>query len=174
MALEFGVYPGSTLQTIAKAREGRGVYGFDSFEGLPEHWRAGFPAGTFGGDMLRDGVPQVPGAELVVGWFSDTLPTFLAEHPGPVAFLHVDADLYSSTRTIFEHVGPRLQVGSVIVFDEFFNYAGWEDGEYRAWLEFIAETGWRFDYEAYTVDNEQVAVRLTDVGVQEVTADKTV
>nr|WP_229686425.1 class I SAM-dependent methyltransferase [Longimycelium tulufanense] len=157
MALEFGVYTGTTLKIIAQAREGKEVYGFDSFQGLPEGWRSGFPAGMF----TVDGLPDVPGAELVVGWFDDTLPAFLAEHQGPVAFLHVDADLYSSTRTVLEQVGPRLQPGSVIVFDEFFNYPGWQCHEYRAWQEYVAKTGVRFKYEAYTIDNEQVVVRVT-------------
>ena len=35
------------------------------------------------------------------GWFEDTVPAFLAARPGvPVAFLHADADLYSSTATV--------------------------------------------------------------------------
>ena len=34
MAVEFGVYTGTTLSIIAAAREGELVYGFDSFEGL--------------------------------------------------------------------------------------------------------------------------------------------
>ncbi|WP_436493169.1 class I SAM-dependent methyltransferase [Actinokineospora sp. HUAS TT18] len=157
LALEFGVYTGTTLKIIATARGGEGVYGFDSFEGLPSDWRAGYPAGAF----RTDGLPEVPGADLVVGWFDDTLPAFLAEHPGPVDFLHVDGDLYSSAKTVLELVGPRLRVGSVIVFDEFFNYAGWRDHEFKAWLEYVEATGVEFRYEAYTTDNEQVVVRIT-------------
>lgn len=106
--------------------------------------------------MLPAGVPRVPGAELVPGWFDETLPLFLEEHPGPVAFLHIDADLYSSARTVLELVGPRLHTGSVIVFDEFFNYQGWE--------EYVKTTEWQYCYEAFTVDNEQVVIRLTDTG----------
>ncbi len=121
MALEFGVHTGGTLGVIARARGGQLVYGFDSFEGLPEHWRPGFPAGTFAlGDL-----PDVPGAEIVPGWFAEVLPGFLAVHPGPVDVVHLDADLYSSTAAVLHQVGPRLRPGSVIVFDEYFNYPGW-------------------------------------------------
>lgn len=158
MALEFGVYSGTTLKTIAAARSDGGVYGFDSFEGLPTAWRAGFPAGTFDVDEL----PDVPGAELIVGWFDDTLPGFMAAHPGPVAFLHADADLYSSTVTILDHVGPRLRSGSVIVFNEYFNYPGWEQHEHRAWQEYVARSGVRFRYDAYTMNNEQVVAVITE------------
>jgi hypothetical protein len=157
MALEFGVFTGTTLKIIAAGRDGGGVYGFDSFDGLPENWRAGFDVGAFG----IDAPPEVPGAELVVGLFEDTLPGFLAAHPGAVDLLHVDADLYSSAVTVLELVGPRLRPGSVIVFDEFFNFPGWEEHEARAWREYVAAHGTAFRYEAYTLDHEQVVVRIT-------------
>ncbi|TDQ60743.1 putative O-methyltransferase YrrM [Actinomycetospora succinea] len=157
LALEFGVYSGTTLRAIAASRADGRVHGFDSFQGLPEHWRAGFGAGTF--DDAEP--PEVPGAELVVGWFADTLPGFLAEHPEPVDLLHLDADLYSSTATVLEHVGPRLRPGSVVVFDEYLNHPGWEDGEHRAWSEFVAQAGVDFTYEAFTHDHEQVVVVVT-------------
>ncbi|MEJ2870394.1 class I SAM-dependent methyltransferase [Actinomycetospora sp. OC33-EN08] len=157
MALEFGVYSGTTLRQIARARGGSEVYGFDSFEGLPEDWRAGFRAGTF----AVDSIPEVEGAELVVGWFSETLPAFLDAHPGPVDLLHLDADLYSSTATALGLVGPRLHPGSVIVFDEYLNHPGWQDGEHRAWREFVAAADVEFVYEAFTHDSEQVVVVVT-------------
>jgi hypothetical protein len=159
MALEFGVYEGRTLGVIAASRRNQEVFGFDSFQGLPEDWRSGLPAGTFATDNL----PDIPGAELVVGMFADTLPDFLADHPGPVSFLHMDADLYSSAVTIFKHVGPRLRPGSVIVFDEYFNYPGWQRHEHRAWQEFVAAGALEFEYVAYTGNNEQVAVVITKV-----------
>ncbi len=156
MALEFGVYTGTTLKIIA-SRRAAGVYGFDSFDGLPENWRVGFDSGTFG----MDAPPQVAGAELVVGLFDRSLPAFLAVHPGPVDVLHIDADLYSSAATVLCHVGPRLRPGSVVVFDEFFNYPGWEAHEARAWAEYAATHRLGFRYEAYTLDNEQVVLQLT-------------
>jgi predicted O-methyltransferase YrrM len=156
MALEFGVYSGSTLAVIAKLRDGD-VYGFDSFEGLPEDWRSTFAAGTFAVDEL----PRVPGAELVVGWFDETLPDFLDDHEGSIALLHVDGDLYSSAKTVLDLCGPRLIEGSIVIFDEYFNYPGWEQHEHRAWQEWVERTGTAFTYEAYTADDEQLVVRIT-------------
>ena len=52
IALEFGVASGNTLRTIA-ARGGREVYGFDSFDGLPEAWLNGMPAGAFAATTCR-------------------------------------------------------------------------------------------------------------------------
>lgn len=157
LALEFGVASGTTLRIVADVLGAKHpVFGFDVFTGLPETWRSGFPAGEF----AQDAPPEVPGAELVPGLFADTLPGFLAAHPGDVAFVHLDADLYSSTTTVLDLLEDRLVPGSVLVFDEFFNYPGWQQHEYRAWTEFVARTGVAFEYLAYTADNEQVVVQL--------------
>ncbi len=159
MALEFGVASGTTLGIVAERLRpaGHEVFGFDVFTGLPEAWRSGFPAGEF----AQAAPPTVPGAEVVVGLFEDTLPGFLADHPGPVAFAHLDADLYSSTATVLRLIGDRLRPGSVLVFDEFVNYPGWQQHEYRAWTEFVERSGLGFEYLAYTGDHEQVVVRVT-------------
>ena len=154
--LEFGVASGATLRVIAEHGRAGAVHGFDSFEGLPEHWRSGFGVGAFAAEQL----PDVPGAELVVGLFDQTLPGFLAEHDQPVAFLHLDADLYSSTRTVLTALAPRMRAGTVLVFDEYFNFPGWEEHEHRAWTEFVEETGLQFEYLGFTADDEQVSLRL--------------
>lgn len=159
LALEFGVATGTTLRIIVESLPGRDVHGFDVFSGLPEDWRTGFSTGAF----AQESLPDVPGAELVVGMFEDTLPVFLTVHLGPVALLHVDADLYSAAVTVFEHVGPRLVAGSIVVFDEYFNYPGWQGGEHRAWSEFVERTGIEFAYLGYTFDNEQLVVEITRV-----------
>ncbi|MDV6209724.1 TylF/MycF/NovP-related O-methyltransferase [Rhodococcus erythropolis] len=158
MALEFGVASGTTLRIVAEAfteREGT-VAGFDVFSGLPETWRTGFPVGEF----AQESIPEVPGAQLVPGLFEDTLPSFLNDESDPVAFLHLDADLYSSTKTVLDLLGDRLVPGSIVVFDEFFNYPGWQQHEYRAWTEFVTRTGISFEYLGYTVDNEQVIAKI--------------
>jgi hypothetical protein len=157
LVLEFGVASGTTLRHIVEELPGREIFGFDVFTGLPEAWRPGFPAGMF----AQDAVPDVPGATLVQGLFDETLPGFLDEHPGNVAFLHLDADLYSSTKTVLDLVGDRLVPGTVVVLDEYFNYPGWQDGEYRAWAEFATNRAVGFEYVGYTFNNEQVALAIT-------------
>jgi hypothetical protein len=62
--------------------------------------------------------------------------------------------------TVLEAVEDRLRVGTVVLFDEYFNFPGWQEHEHRAWTEFVAETGLEFEYLGYTADDEQVAVRL--------------
>jgi Macrocin-O-methyltransferase (TylF) len=162
LVCEFGVFEGQTISYIAQRIPGRTVFGFDSFEGLPEDWRGPFARGVFstGGRLPR----TPPNVRLVKGWFDATLPGFAAEHTGPVAFLHVDCDLYSSTKCIFDRLGERIVTGSVIVFDEYFDYPGWEQHEFRAFTEFAAGARVSYEYLAYNRLHEQVAVRITARG----------
>ncbi len=156
LALEFGVATGTTLQVIADTvAADRTVAGFDVFTGLPETWRTGFPAGEFAQEP-----PDVDGATVIAGLFADTLPAFLADTDEPIAFMHIDCDLYSSAKTVLDHTADRLAPDAVLVFDEFFNYPGWQQHEYRAWREFLDRTGRSFSYLAYTGNHEQVVVRL--------------
>jgi hypothetical protein len=156
---EFGVYRGETLNFIASQIAGE-VHGFDSFEGLPEDWRQGHEKGTFAVGAL----PRVrPNVRLHKGWFEDTLPAFREQHPGPVAFLHLDADLYSSTRTVLELLGDGIVPGTVIAFDEFFNYPGWREGEYRAFSEFCRERHVDVHYLGFVRRDEQAVAKITGI-----------
>lgn len=157
LALEFGVATGTTLKIIADAvAVDRTVVGFDTFTGLPETWRSGFPAGEFAQQQM----PSVPNAELIIGLFEDELPSFLTRTHQQIAFMHVDCDLYSATNTVLELTGHRLAPDAVILFDEFFNFPGWQQYEFRAWNEFVERSGRTFEYLAYTGNSEQVVVRL--------------
>jgi hypothetical protein len=74
------------------------------------------------------GLPMVRGnVKLVKGYFQDTLQKFLEEYLEKVAFIHVDAVLYSSTKCVLDALARnnRLQNGTVIRFDELFHYPNW-------------------------------------------------
>lgn len=129
--LEFGVATGRTITHLANLRPSRTFDGFDSFEGLPEAWRSHFDKGAF-----AQALPPVPGnVNLIKGWFNETLQAYLDKTPGPIALLHIDCDLYSSTKTVFDMARSRMVPGTVIVFDEYWNYPGWREHEYRAFEE---------------------------------------
>lgn len=134
-AVEFGVGVGTSLQLIAERMP---AVGFDSFEGLPEEWRPGFPKGC-----LAFQPPQVENTQIVVGWFADTLPGFNFAGLGRIGLVHLDADLYSSTATALKYVGPHLRSGCYIVFDEYFacGYSARiaRAHEQRAWREFVRD-----------------------------------
>ena len=84
------------------------------------------------------------------GWFSDTLPGFAEEHGEPVRLLNIDCDIYSSTRTIFDNLGRFIQPGSILIFDEYGFYPGWEEHEHKAFLEFLQEHNWGSELLAYS------------------------
>lgn len=136
--LEFGVASGKTINYISKFTKNK-VYGFDSFIGLPEKWRDGFDKGSFS----RNGeLPEVnSNVVLIKGWFNETLPIFIKEQNKKISFLHLDADLYSSTKFIFDCLKTYLDENCLVVFDELVNYPGFdgENGELRAFYEFINE-----------------------------------
>jgi len=152
--LEFGVYSGATINHIAD-KTAKSVHGFDSFEGLPESWGP-VPAGTF---YKKGGLPDVrKNVILHVGFFDKTLPEFLSNHIEPVAFVHIDSDLYSSAHTILWAIRERIVTGTVIVFDEYFNYPNWKLHEHRAFEEFCTEFNIKFDYLAYATRGYSLAV----------------
>ena len=74
--------------------------------------------------------------------------------------MHVDADLYSSTVTIFKHLRERIVPGTVIIFDEYLNYPEWQRHEYKAFQEYVTSSGVRYDYIGVVLDGEQAAVRI--------------
>jgi hypothetical protein len=164
--LEFGVFTGGTIRYIAKQLRRAGqpnasIHGFDSFEGLPEGW-TGFNLGrsafSTGGKM-----PKVPrNVTLNKGWFSETISKWRDAVAGPVAFMHVDCDIYSSTVEILEGLYTRMQPGTVLVFDEYFNYPNWERHEFKAWREFVLKHGLTYEYLAFA--RQQVALRILTIG----------
>lgn len=132
--IEFGVGKGESTRILAQRAP---TIGFDSFAGLPEDWRDGYPRG-----MFAHNPPTIPNVRLVIGWYETTLPGFT--FPDNIGLVHFDADLYSSTHTALKYIGPHLKPGCFLVFDEFFNYPGCEHHEQKAWQEFVNATGIRY------------------------------
>jgi predicted O-methyltransferase YrrM len=133
------------------------VHGFDTFEGIPEDWHA-TRAGAY---STHGALPHAP-ANVVfhVGRFSETLPAFLAAHPGPIRFMNVDCDLYSSTKDVLDAVADRLRPGSVLVFDEYVMNPHWQQDEWRAWQEAVQRHGWRYRYIGISLASQQAVVQL--------------
>lgn len=159
--LEFGVYTGNTINLMFNILKDKIFYGFDSFEGLPENWN-----GTIrhkGSFDLQGNLPNVnDNVKLIKGWFDETLPKFLIEHKEPVSFIHVDSDLYSSAKTIFDNLKDRIVVGTIIVFDEYYNYNNWKNHEYKAFQEFVKENNIKYKYLTFGLETT-CSVIITDI-----------
>ncbi len=154
--LEFGVFDGKSVNRIADHWPDRSVFGFDSFEGLPEDWDLGskvYRAKTKW--HLKGNLPAVrDNVTLVKGFFDQTLPVWWEANRGDIALLHVDCDLYSSTKTVFDTVNDGIRPGTIIRLDdlvdfrEFENYEGkgseisqyttWREHEWKGFLEWMS------------------------------------
>mmetsp|Transcript_8999 Transcript_8999/g.31536 ORF Transcript_8999/g.31536 Transcript_8999/m.31536 type:complete len:186 (+) Transcript_8999:359-916(+) len=168
--LECGVYHGRSLRMFRELTD-RPMHGFDSFEGLPEAW-GHEPAASYsyardtGGAQL----PSVDGAQMHAGWFSDTLPPFLAKQaPGYApAIVHLDCDLYSSTMDVLAALGKAARdgtagglEGTVLVFDDYLGgHETWMQDQHKALLDAANDFGWRYEYIALSLVTKQAVVRI--------------
>jgi len=165
--IELGVCTGKTINFIAALNPNKIIYGFDSFEGLPEDWVRQdkvIKKGTFGFKEDNFTPPALANVKFYKGWFKDSLPEYVINKlkETPIAFLHVDSDIYSSSREALEIFQNNIVPGTVIVFDEYFNYPGFENHEYKAFMEFLSLRKLRAEYLAYNKNHEQVAIRIVE------------
>jgi hypothetical protein len=161
IALEFGVWYGTSINYMAMARPDNEFHGFDSFDGLPEDWIRGHPKGHFKVD--KEKLKFAPNIKTHEGWFDQTLPVFLEEcdKRDKIKFIHIDCDLGSSTECVLnllkkEILGNR----AILLFDEFYNYLGYEDHEFLAFLKFIQETCAQFEIIGRNVTHQQVMIAM--------------
>jgi hypothetical protein len=157
--LEFGVYSGMSINIIAGTTKGWPVHGFDSFDGLPEPWHRAEGDTYEAGHFARPAPEVLDNVRLHVGWIEDTLPRWLLLHPGPVSFVHVDVDLYSSTKTILDGLNDRIVPGTVICFDELWGYENFRQGEWRAFREWVRDHHRKIEFIA-TSWEQRAAVRV--------------
>ena len=147
LCIECGVYKGESISRLSKLLNKETIYGFDSFEGLPEDWQVNKSlirkkkAFTLHGKL-----PEVSkNIILIKGWLKDTLPEFINHHSNDkITFLNIDTDLYSSAKTILQNCNILLKPGGIIRFDELYqwknvkhDYLYWAENEYKAMIEWI-------------------------------------
>jgi tetratricopeptide (TPR) repeat protein len=156
LVLEFGVRFGASIRQISTLVD-QGVHGFDSFQGLPESWHSE----AKGSYSTKGVIPSVPqNVALHDGWFEETLPGFVEQHPEPVRFMNIDCDIYSSTKTILENFAKQIIPGTVIVFDEYIGNEHWREDEFKAFQEAVLEYGWKYEYLCFSFVTKQVVVRI--------------
>jgi hypothetical protein len=139
---EFGVREGRSLGWLIDQYPQQIIHAFDSWQGLPEDWNHG--TGKVA-DMSCE-PPEVPKhIKLHKGWFKDTLPAWKQNHRGPIAFLHMDADIYSSTKEVLMSLNDQIVPNTIITFDEFCNFrlsgkmSKWQEHEFKALVEWLDE-----------------------------------
>jgi len=155
--LEFGVWRGSTFaqfyHALRRHRLTMAMYAFDSFAGLPEpdgidalpgyeRFRAGQFACSVSeleAELAARRVPQTA-YTIVPGFYADTLTPECAEKYGitRAALVWIDCVLYESARGVLEFLGPLLQDGTLLMFNDYYRFKGHPDlGERKAFAEFL-------------------------------------
>jgi len=162
--VEFGVYTGMSLAIFAQGQSfdpkgmTRRFVGFDSFEGLPPsaevhaRWQPRDCAVNHSWHpLLAIGAPVTPAVTLDLfaacgleppalhaGPFTETVSRVVPSTYSAIALVHLDCDLYESTRDALALVAPALQDGAMLMFDDWFHYRGNpRKGQARAFAEFL-------------------------------------
>jgi predicted O-methyltransferase YrrM len=119
--VECGVRHGKSTYYIASGAPDRTIHVYDSFAGLSsptdedgDFWRAGDCLSSLD-DFTRNLADYGDRLTIHAGWLPDTLPAY----PTPVAFLHLDVDLYDPTKAALECFYPSVTPGGVIVCDDY-------------------------------------------------------
>ena len=156
LILEFGVRHGTSIRQLASFTS-KPIYGFDSFEGLPEDWHQESKEVY----STRGKIPKAPPhVTLIPGWFEETLPLFLEKREEDVALINIDCDIYSSTKTVLDLLSDRIKKGTIMIFDEYIGNLHWEEDEHKAFMESIDTYHWKYEHLCYSAYTKQVAVRI--------------
>jgi hypothetical protein len=146
-----GVHPAAMHYCMRYSGEYRNIWLFDSFKGIPKPTAKDIPSldrpgSNFVEEMnvgiVADGVVETSGRAAVAidevrallrvwgakekhlrfvpGWFHETLPK---ADTGPLALLRVDADVYESTKTVFDNLYERVSPGGYVLVHDW-NFAG--------------------------------------------------
>ena len=127
--LEVGVWKGGTAAVLtskmAKLDPTRTVYLADTFEGVV---KAGLNDSVYVGGEHRDtSIPivqdlldnqlKVSNYKILKGVFPDTTGSEIIDLV--FSLVHIDVDVYQSSKEIFNWVWPRIAKGGVVIFDDY-------------------------------------------------------
>ncbi len=150
---EFGCYSGRTFSAAVNAYKFLKIkdfetYAFDSFQGLPENSESEgnvFKTGSF--YMTKDNFIKeirintkynLEDNYIIEGFYNKTLTKELSNTLKKPSVIHIDVDLYSSAKLVFDFISPLLQVGAVILIDDWYCFKPGENkGLQKAFGEFL-------------------------------------
>jgi O-methyltransferase len=178
---EFGLWRGKTFRYAHEMKrryrcDDLRLWGFDSFEGLPQiddsHDNIWTP-GQFACSeaelrkILRKAGVREHEYELVPGYYERSLNADLHHRltGRSAAIIYIDCDLYVSTKHVLNFVQRYLVNGTIVCFDDFYNYKGSPDqGEQKALSEFLVQNSELnfIAWSAFSPLGKSFIVRLTD------------
>jgi hypothetical protein len=158
---EFGLWAGESFAMAHRMRRRHHfdrmmLFGFDSFEGLPEIddyrnnvWSKGDYACSEAEvrRILRRAGLRDDSYVLIKGYYEKSLNDDMHKALGArqAAIVYIDCDLYSSAKLVLNFIERYLVEGSIVCFDDYYCYKGCpHQGEQRALGEFLRESKLKF------------------------------
>lgn len=159
---EFGIGYGRTftyaVQTFAKAYPDMRFWAFDTFTGMPAAsgldaevpWDMGHHEGEYAisvdqfQDEIKNRLPKIDfnKIEIRAGLFNETLPKISRDELPQIMVAFVDPIYYESTVPVLDFLTYRIQIGSVIIFDDWYAMRNLPQyGNQRACNEWTEKTG---------------------------------
>ena len=191
--IEFGVYTGRSLallshyhilnkNSIHSINFDRKIVGFDSFSGLPSsddhpRWKKNmFGVNHSYHPILEFGAKVTPTViydlfdrcnlskpYIESGDFNTTIRKTIKNKYKKAALVHIDCDLYESTKTVLFGIESILQEGTVLLFDDWFNFKGNKNkGEQKAFYEFFySYPNWKYiEYKDYATFGKSFIITI--------------
>lgn len=120
---ELGVYKGGTAKMLSAiaAETGKNVHLFDTFSGMPQtdkvhdkHQEGDFADTSL--ESVQAYLTENVNARFHPGWFPESTAGVEDE---TFCFVHVDADIYQSTKDACAYFYPRLTLGGMMIFHDY-------------------------------------------------------
>lgn len=123
---EVGVYRGGSALLICGVKADREFHLFDTFEGLPpvnKEYDPDFREGTYKGSLeeVQTLLAHASNIKFHKGLFPESAAGW--EHLR-FSFVHIDVDLYESTRSCLEWFYPRMMPGAMLISHDFVETKG--------------------------------------------------
>jgi hypothetical protein len=122
---EVGVFHGLSAEVICRAKGENELWLFDTFEGMPKVGTQDtlFEAGTYKGslDGVKSRLSPWRGVHIIKGLFPQSATPVLDKQ---FAFVHLDVDIYESTRAALEFFYQRMIEGGIIISHDYGQAAG--------------------------------------------------
>lgn len=176
LVVECGVGRGTTFTMLAYLAgcQGRDIRGYDSFKGFPEPspedagWRNPQKGEWKCNEALvwkhlhdSQVFAMFPAMKrwILAAYLEDILPNdaYYFYSRFPIAFLHLDVDLYRSYKYALENLWPHVSPGGIVLLDEYAEYSDkhpteekWPGATKAVDDYFIEHTGWELEQDHAT------------------------
>ena len=117
---EVGAFKGATAKAICESKGNKAFHVFDTFEGLPKITKLDqlFKKGMFKADyeLVKEKLSSYPNVYVHKGLFPKTATPIKNKK---FAFVHLDVDIYQSTKDCIEFFYPRLSKNAILVSHDY-------------------------------------------------------